>query len=422
MPVSGQPNLPITYSDRDLDAKLPGLTSSSSAVRHWIRVTMKEYAAWHGRITSLVFFFIILFTGIILGVFTTLSVVGFYGNPESGFLSTSFASFSSSSFLASNGSSSPHILHDNHLDADSDANPPNNEVNESFEDSDNFTNSDNSSSSTWTDPLYEERREVYHGNTSEFLGDHPVDLSLLSDAFHHMSDEELLQQASSIVATTTSTEDMDQPPKVAFLFLTRGPLPFTPLWERYFRGYGGLYSIYIHAHPRFRPNFSSASVFYRRNVPSKVYFALNFLQVCTKYFFLSLGFFFFFSGWLSTVLWIHRVCDSDLYRTLTICGFFQSFEFCRYSCKETANFFFWMVLDDPVEITRLSVLSTVWFVDSHSPSIWIRIMPWNNSFFFLFFVWVVFDDYPVNIGFSDSDSPANFRGIHGREQRWLFLG
>lgn len=272
MPVSGQLNLPITCSDRDLDAKLPG---SSSAVRHWVRVTMKEYAAWHGRINSLVFFFIILFTGIILGVFTTLSVVGFYGNPESGFLSTSFASFSSSSFLASNGSSSPHILK-HHLDADSDANPPNNEVNEIFEDSDNFTNSD--SSSTWTDPLYEERREVYHGNTSDFLGDHPVDLSLLSDAFHHMSDEELLQKASSIVATT-SIEDMDQPPKVAFLFLTRGPLPFTPLWERYFRGYGGLYSIYIHAHPRFRPNVSSASVFYRRNVPSKVYFVLNFLQV-----------------------------------------------------------------------------------------------------------------------------------------------
>jgi hypothetical protein len=278
MPVSGQLNLPTTYSDRDLiDAKLPGLIRSSSALRHWVRVTMKEYTAWHGRINSLVFFFILLFTGIILGVFTTLSVVGFYGNPESGFLSTSFASFSSSSFLAANGSSSPPIV-EHHLDADSDANPPKNEVNEIFEDSDNFTNSD--SSSTWTDPLYEERREVYHGNTSDFLGDHPVDLSLLSDAFHHMSDEELLQQASSIAATTTSTEDMDQPPKVAFMFLTRGPLPFTALWERYFRGHGGLYSIYIHAHPRFRPNFSSASVFYRRNIPSKVYFALKyFLQV-----------------------------------------------------------------------------------------------------------------------------------------------
>lgn len=43
--------------------------------------------------------------------------------------------------------------------------------------------------------------------------------------------------------------------------------------------------------------------------------------------------------------------------------------------------------------------------------------PETTPFFFLFFVWVVFDDYPVNIGFSDSDSPANFRGIHGREQR-----
>ena len=285
MHVSGQQNLPITHADLDLDAKLPGSTGSSSAVRHWVRVTMKEYAAWHGRINSLVFFFILLFTGIILGVCTTLSVVGFYVNPESGFLSTSFASFSSSSFLASNGSSSPDLLKP-HLDADSDvnppldadsyANPPNNEVNAISGDPDEFTNSN--SSSTWTDPLYEERREIYHGNISDFLGDHPVDLSLLSDAFHHMSDEELLQKASSIEATT-STEDMDQPHKVAFLFLTRGPLPFTPLWERYFRGYGGLYSIYIHAHPRFHPNVSSTSVFYRRNVPSKVCFVLNFLQV-----------------------------------------------------------------------------------------------------------------------------------------------
>ena len=338
MPVSGQPNLPITYSDRDLDAKLPGLTSSSSAVRHWIRVTMKEYAAWHGRITSLVFFFIILFTGIILGVFTTLSVVGFYGNPESGFLSTSFASFSSSSFLASNGSSSPHILHDNHLDADSDANPPNNEVNEIFEDSDNFTNSDNSSSSTWTDPLYEERREVYHGNTSDFLGDHPVDLSLLSDAFHHMSDEELLRQASSVVART-STSDMDLPPKVAFLFLTRGPLPFAPLWERYFRGHGGLYSIYIHAHPHFRPNVSSASVFFRRNVPSKVYFFFEYSRSCTNFSFVTLAFSFFLLYDSRRSCEFHRVRDFDVYRTFMICGFCQSFEFRRDSCEETTILF-----------------------------------------------------------------------------------
>lgn len=278
MPVSGQPNLPVTCPDRDLDAKLPGLTRSSSAVRHWVRVTMKEYAAWHGRINSLVFFFILLFTGIVLGVCTTLSAVGYYGNPESGFLSTSFTSFSSSSFssLASDGSSSPHALK-HLLDADSDANPPNNEVNVISEASDESTNS--TSSSSWTDPLYEERREVYHGNTSDFLGDHPVDLSSLSDAFHQMSDEELLRQASSIVATTP-TSDMYPPPKVAFLFLTRGPLPFAPLWERYFRGHGGYYSIYIHAHPHFRPNVSSVSVFYRRNVPSKVYFFGLFSKLC----------------------------------------------------------------------------------------------------------------------------------------------
>ncbi|CAI5461663.1 unnamed protein product [Closterium sp. Yama58-4] len=34
---------------------------------------------------------------------------------------------------------------------------------------------------------------------------------------------------------------------VAFLFLTRGPLPFAPLWERFFAGHEGRYSVYVHA-------------------------------------------------------------------------------------------------------------------------------------------------------------------------------
>lgn len=53
----------------------------------------------------------------------------------------------------------------------------------------------------------------------------------------------------------------------------------------------------------------------------------------------------------------------------------------------------------------------------------------RNSFFFvyqfLYFFFMTlcgFDDYPVNIGFSDSGSPADFRGIHVRGQRRIFLG
>ncbi|KAK8965407.1 hypothetical protein KSP40_PGU004512 [Platanthera guangdongensis] len=36
-------------------------------------------------------------------------------------------------------------------------------------------------------------------------------------------------------------------PKVAFMFLTPGSLPFEKLWEKFFEGHDGKYSIYVHA-------------------------------------------------------------------------------------------------------------------------------------------------------------------------------
>ncbi|KAG0491309.1 hypothetical protein HPP92_004707 [Vanilla planifolia] len=36
-------------------------------------------------------------------------------------------------------------------------------------------------------------------------------------------------------------------PKVAFMFLTPGSLPFEKLWEKFFKGHEGKYSIYVHA-------------------------------------------------------------------------------------------------------------------------------------------------------------------------------
>lgn len=101
-----------------------------------------------------------------------------------------------------------------------------------------------------------------------FLMPHPVDLSSLSDVYHDMSDEELLWRVNS--NATHRQRDESVAPKVAYMFLTRGPLPLEPLWERYFEGHEDLYSIYIHAHPNFLPNFQPDSVFYRRNIPSKV--------------------------------------------------------------------------------------------------------------------------------------------------------
>ncbi|CAA6671326.1 unnamed protein product [Spirodela intermedia] len=59
-------------------------------------------------------------------------------------------------------------------------------------------------------------------------------------------------------------------PKVAFLFLTRGPLPFAPLWEKFFAGHDGLYSIYVHADPSSNQSAPPGSVFSGRRVPSKV--------------------------------------------------------------------------------------------------------------------------------------------------------
>lgn len=41
-------------------------------------------------------------------------------------------------------------------------------------------------------------------------------------------------------------------PKIAFMFLTRGPLPLAPLWERFLSGHESKYSVYIHASPFYK--------------------------------------------------------------------------------------------------------------------------------------------------------------------------
>ncbi|GBG77056.1 hypothetical protein CBR_g23382 [Chara braunii] len=42
-----------------------------------------------------------------------------------------------------------------------------------------------------------------------------------------------------------------RPRRVAFLFLTRGPLPLAPLWDLFFRGNEQLYSVVVHTSPGF---------------------------------------------------------------------------------------------------------------------------------------------------------------------------
>ncbi|CAK9134205.1 unnamed protein product [Ilex paraguariensis] len=86
---------------------------------------------------------------------------------------------------------------------------------------------------------------------------------------HSMSDDELFWRASLV--PKKAEYPFERVPKVAFMFLTRGPLPMLPLWERFFqRQDEKLYSIYVHALPGFKLDVTNTSVFYRRQIPSLV--------------------------------------------------------------------------------------------------------------------------------------------------------
>lgn len=85
---------------------------------------------------------------------------------------------------------------------------------------------------------------------------------------HNMSDEELLVKASSM--NSWNKEDKNDAKKVAFMFLTMGTLPLAPLWEKFFEGQEGLYSIYVHPHPSHNDSWPPNSVFFGRRIPSQV--------------------------------------------------------------------------------------------------------------------------------------------------------
>ncbi|KAE9449465.1 hypothetical protein C3L33_18635, partial [Rhododendron williamsianum] len=82
---------------------------------------------------------------------------------------------------------------------------------------------------------------------------------------HNMSDDQLLRRAS----TSGPRIQEFHAPKVAFMFLARGPLPLAPLWELFFRGHEGLYTIYVHSHPSYTESLPETSVFYGRRIPSQ---------------------------------------------------------------------------------------------------------------------------------------------------------
>ncbi|KAK7380057.1 hypothetical protein VNO78_32412 [Psophocarpus tetragonolobus] len=84
---------------------------------------------------------------------------------------------------------------------------------------------------------------------------------------HDMTDEELLWRASMV--PMINNVPFKHTPKVAFMFLTKGAVLLAPLWERFFKGNEGLYSIYVHSHPSFNGTVPETSVFHGRNIPSQ---------------------------------------------------------------------------------------------------------------------------------------------------------
>ncbi|KAL2546156.1 Core-2/I-branching beta-1 [Forsythia ovata] len=85
--------------------------------------------------------------------------------------------------------------------------------------------------------------------------------------WHSMSDEELMWRASMVPCMRENHFNLTK--KVAFMFLTRGRLPLAPLWEMFFKGHEGLFSIYLHTSPEFTYEPPESSVFYKRRIPSK---------------------------------------------------------------------------------------------------------------------------------------------------------
>ncbi|TKY64801.1 acetylglucosaminyltransferase protein [Spatholobus suberectus] len=95
-------------------------------------------------------------------------------------------------------------------------------------------------------------------------------IKLKTSLMHNMSDQELFLKASMV----SGIQDFPKQtvPKVAFMFLAKGALPLAPLWEKFFKGQDGFYSIYLHRHPSFNVTVPEDSVFNGRNVPSQPVF------------------------------------------------------------------------------------------------------------------------------------------------------
>ncbi|KAG1331230.1 glycosyltransferase BC10 [Cocos nucifera] len=84
---------------------------------------------------------------------------------------------------------------------------------------------------------------------------------------HGMMDKELFWRASLV--SKIKEYPFNRVPKVAFMFMTEGPLPFFPLWDKFFKGHQGLFTVYVHTYPGYILEVPESSFFYDRQIPSE---------------------------------------------------------------------------------------------------------------------------------------------------------
>ncbi|KAL6551843.1 hypothetical protein OROGR_007997 [Orobanche gracilis] len=120
-------------------------------------------------------------------------------------------------------------------------------------------------------PLFSDTLRISKPSTTTLLPrpqpGNPRPPTALAGLMHNMSDDELLSRASKVVRVAGEVFKHE---KVAFMFLTPGPLPLATFWDRFFKGHEGMYSVYIHAHPSYTDSsVPPDSAFYGRRIPSQ---------------------------------------------------------------------------------------------------------------------------------------------------------
>ena len=100
------------------------------------------------------------------------------------------------------------------------------------------------------------------------LNPHGDNLAAHGPAWHNLTDEQLLFRSSAMPYLPEHYQRGT--PKLALLYLTRGPLPLAPVWDQWLKGQDGLYSLYVHPAPGFKYGTEVADVFRGREIPSQV--------------------------------------------------------------------------------------------------------------------------------------------------------